>query len=379
LYGGDTKLHGFVRGGRLLHYVPDDLDAIRDHVDVDVRREGGQAMLAIHVKRLPPRSKLAAVEVPDGLRTTRAELVRYLGIEIGQPVTAADRGAWREKLRQSGRFVSQAVVFSLKPEGVVARFDLVEYRDATPLGTPISPEEEAWRSVRSWLLGALHAGHEVRYRIGDRSPEAKAFGAQLEFILGQNVSVCSLRFGAARYGAAVMPDGLGLFAPHARLESPLSEGFRPAPMLEWGVRVEKSGEQPETHTAFSSFGVGVQPAEGSSPTPLRIEPVWCIAGARRGTSHREGPDLIVECADDSGKTAGTWRLRRDPATGRLLRVEEAGEKNDRGIDQALTIETGAGLAARAVAELRAASGPNLALPSACYPDQQCVIGKVGPV
>lgn len=359
---GDGKLHGFVRGGRLLHYVPNELEAIRDHVDLDVRYDGGQAVLAIHVKRLPPRSKLAAVELPDGLRTTRAELERYLGIEIGQPVTAADRGAWREKLRQSGRFVSQKIVFSLEPEGIVARFELVEYRDATPLGAPISPEEEALRSVRAWLLGALHAGHEVRHNIRDRSLEAKAFGVEFDFILGRTAAVCLLRFGAARYGAAVMPDGLGLYAPNARLESPLWAGARPAGNLTLDVEVKKAGEEPETHTARAAFGVGVR--RGSSLPPFQIEPVWCTAQARRATmSRREGPDLVVEHADDSGKTAGTWRLRRDPATGRLLRVEAEGEKNERGEDVAFTIETGAGLAARAVAELQAASGPNLADPS----------------
>ncbi len=84
-------------------------DAIREHVDVEVRADGDEAVLAIDVKRLPARTTLVGIEVHDGLRTTPADLLACLGLSVGQPVTGADRQAWLGRLRLSARVVGRAV------------------------------------------------------------------------------------------------------------------------------------------------------------------------------------------------------------------------------------------------------------------------------
>ena len=140
------------------------LDAIREHVDLEVRAEGDEAVLAIDVKRLPARTTLVGIEVNDGLRKTPADLLAYLGLTVGQPVTAADRQAWLGKLRLSGRFIKQACRFEPGGDGCVARFQLVEYKRAAPLDREASPEQQALLRARAWLLGEWHAGREIRIR-----------------------------------------------------------------------------------------------------------------------------------------------------------------------------------------------------------------------
>jgi len=331
------------------------LAALREHVDVELLHEGGQATLVIHVKRLPPRSTLAAIEVADGTRVSEADLRAHLGLEIGQPVTDTDRVMWRETIRQSSCFISQDVTFTLEPVGIVARFDLVDYEHARPLDAPRSREEEAMRRFRSRLMGAWHAGREVRFR-GTRQAalDGTAPPAELDIVLGRDAGmVIAARIAAARYGCAVVRDGMGFFAPTARLEARLPNGSSPIPSI--GLTVAPKEANETAQRMQSLIGVGFTTSR-QVVLPVHIEPVWCAAMAHAATSCMEGGEIVLECEPgpdpkDGRKRTGKTVIRLDEAEGRLRCSTFDG--------WAITIETGDGLVDRTFADLRAASGENL--------------------
>jgi hypothetical protein len=354
--GGFLRREGFYElTGAADADVDEALTALRQHVDVEVRHEGGQAALAIHVKRLPSRSTLAAVEVGDDTRVKEADLRAHLGLEIGRPVTDTDRVTWREKLRQSGCFISQDVTFTLGPAGIVARFALVDYEHARPLDAPRSRAEEAMRRFRSRLMGAWHAGREVRFR-GTRqaAPDGTAPPAELDILLGRDAgTVIAARIAAARYGCAVVRDGMGFFAPTARLEARLPNGSSPIPAI--GLTVAPKEADETAQRMQSLIGVGLTTSR-QVVLPVHIEPVWCAAMAHAATSRMEGEEIVLECEPGPDPKHGRARagktvIRLDESEGRLRCSTFDG--------WAVTIETGDGLVDRTFAELRAASGENL--------------------
>lgn len=333
------------------------LDVLRDHVDVAVRPEGELAALAIHVKRLPPRSILTAIEIAGGPKTTAEELQAYLGLEVGQPITEMDRDLWLEKLRQSGRFVSQQVTFPPQADGVVACFELVEYRHDTPLSAPASPEEQALRRARDWLLAEWHAGRQIRLVVTgvDGTDEEKP-PVTREFVLGRETGgAVTVTAGDARCGAAIVQDAVGFFAPTARLEGTLPGRFRPFLRVLFGVDEEWNDADATGHHPILSVTGGIGPRAISC---LRIEPVWCTAYAHGATSRREGDVLVVECPPARAEN-GPAIVRLDAATGRVLQIELHGAE----VRTTIRIETGDDLVTKALADLRAGSGENLADPA----------------
>lgn len=319
------------------------LDAIREHVDVEVQSEGERAVLAIDVRRLPKRTTLAGIEVNDGLRTTPADLLAYLGLTLGQPVTGADRQAWLGRLRLSGRFIKQACRFEPRAGGCVARFELVEYKRAEPLDRAATPEQQALLRARAWLVGEWHAGREIHFKATVQL-DGKAGGPgrrRIELITGRETGgVVKVEGGDWSCAAACVQGMTGLFTDRSRFEGALPAGW--VPSLTVGAVIEEEGPNQRLHSK-----VGVASGSGCL---LQIEPVCCNAEGL--TSRRDGDDLVIEIDDADGHR----EIRLDAASGRprlLVSVGESGRAE-------LAVEAGSGLVAAAIATLRERAGENLA-------------------
>jgi hypothetical protein len=322
-------------------------DAIREHVDLKVRAEGDEAVLAIDVKRLPARTTLAGIEVNDGLRTTPADLLAYLGLDIGQPVTAADRQAWLGKLRLSGRFIKQACRFEPRGDRCVARFELVEYKRAAPLDRGDSPEQQALLRARAWLLGEWHGGREIRVRATIQR-EDKAGGVhgrpiRIELIGGLDTgSVVKGENGEWSCGAVSVPGTIGLFTDTQRFD-----GF---PLPGWApVATAKLVVAPRDQQQRLEVGWGMK-CGGSAPFAFQIEPVTCHVEG--WTSRRVGDDLVIETTD----TNGHREIWLDPASGRPRKFVAVADSHR----MEILCDSGAGLVAAAAADLRERAGENLA-------------------
>ncbi|MFM8892196.1 MAG: hypothetical protein ACKOTB_11365, partial [Planctomycetia bacterium] len=196
--------------------------------DVAVRADAEGATLVIAFENLPPPATLQTIDVLPGARTTAADLERSLGIAVGERVTERDRLVWRERLRQSGRFVRHEVTLRELPGGrgthpgnpgadVVATFDLEEYPPVPSLAEPLSREESVMLAFRSWLLETLANERDL---VVACLPTADAAGAAASSPAWE--CVVSTREGAffgalpgtdAACGVAVSADGLGCFLP----------------------------------------------------------------------------------------------------------------------------------------------------------------------
>ena len=335
----------FAVGGWKHEWEEGYLDAIREHVDLEVRADGDETVLAIDVTRLPARTTLVGIEVNDGLRTTPVDLQAYLGITVGQPVKAADRPAWLGRLRLSGRFIKQACRFEPRDGGCVARFELVEYRKAAPLDHGASPEQEALLRARAWLLGEWHAGREIRLQVGIHAA-AGAGGPphrSIDLFLDQKMGgVLQVETGDAWCGAACVQGMNGLFTEAARFEGTLLPGL--APLVSGRISIDEQTQRPNLNV-----GWGMR-AGGAARCPLMIEPVACHADGM--TSRRDGDDLVIEIDDADGHR----EIRLDAASARPRRLVSVSES--RRIE--VRIETGDGLAAQALGDLRSRAGKNLA-------------------
>ena len=320
------------------------LDAIRGHVDLEVRAEDEQAVLAIDVKRLPARTTLAGIEVNDGLRTTPADLLAYLGLTVGQPLTGADRQAWLGRLRLSGRFIKQACRFEPRDGGCVARFELVEYRKAAPLARAMSPEQEALLRARAWILGQWNAGREIHFKatLTGEDESDGPWRRRIELITGRETgNVVRVESGDWSCAAACVQGMVGLFSGRSRLAAALPAGWADPHMT---IKLSVDEKDQKSRLAL---GAGVS---SSAPSPLQIEPVACDADGM--TSRRDGDDLVIEIDDAEGHR----EIRLDAASGRprqFVSIGSAGRLE-------LAIETGDGLVAQALGDLRSRAGKNLA-------------------
>lgn len=320
------------------------LDAIREHVDLEVRTEGDEAVLTIDVKRLPARTTLVGIEVNDGLRTTPADLLAYLGLTVGQPVTGADRPAWLGRLRLSGRFIKQACRFEPRDGGCVARFDLVEYKRAAPLDRGATPEQKALLRARAWLLGQWHAGLEIHFKatLTGEDESDGPWRRRIELITGRETgSVVKVESGDWSCAAACVQGMAGLFSDRSRLAAVL-----PAEWAYPHMTIKLSVDEKDQKSLLA-LGAGVS---SSAPSPLQIEPVVCDADGM--TSRRGGDDLVIEIDDADGHQ----EIRLDAASGRprqFVSIGSAGRLE-------LAIETGDGLVAQALGDLGSRAGKNLA-------------------
>lgn len=320
------------------------LDVIREHVDVEVRAEGEQAVLAIDVKRLPARTTLVGIEVNDGLRTTPADLLAYLGLTVGQPVTGADRRAWLGRLRLSGRFIKQACRFEPRDGGCVARFELVEYKRAAPLADAASPEQRSLLRARAWLLGQWHAGLEIHFKatLTGEDESDGPWRRRIEVSTGRETgSVVQVESGDWSCAAACVQGMAGLFSDRSRLAAALPAGWA-NPHMTIKLSVDEKDQKSRL-----ALGTGVST---SAPSPLQIEPVACHADGM--TSRRDGDDLVIEIDDADGHR----EIRLDAASGRprqFVSIGSAGRLE-------LAIETGDGLVAQALGDLRSRADKNLA-------------------
>jgi len=320
--------------------------------DVSVARGGDGATLTLAFTDLPAAATLTEIEVAPASRTSAAALGELLGIRVGATVTEHDRLAWRETLRETGRFVRHEVKLKeLKPgpdgaAGVVAIFDLIAYPPVPPLGQPLSREEEAVLHCRSWLLRVL-ADDDDLVATWTRPDDSEPVGA-LAISTREGVLLTAQPEGDAACGLAASDGGLGCFLPHGggRLEIPVPVRLRA--VVEASFTLDDLVEQGKhRYRRMLACGASVAPrpreANAAVAFTARIEPVACLAllhedGAK---SSWDGDTLVIDLPRGGA--------RIDAASGRLLELRPANGGR-------IVFDSGSGRLAESLAAMRASAG-----------------------
>lgn len=333
-------------------------------IDVAVRPDDEGAVLSIAFSAVPPASTLRDIEVAPAGRVSAAVLQEKLGIVPGGPVTERDRVAWRETLRQSGRFVRHEVKFrEVKPghdgaPGIVAIFDLAAYPHVPPLAEPLTREQEAVLRARSWLLETLANDDDLIVtwtRPSDAAGPPQPTGS-LVISTHEGLLLTALPGGDDACGMAVSGGGLGWFLPRAAgwFEVPLPVRTR----LDIDVAVDlhetvDKGRHDYRRELHAGCSLEPRPRDAVAAVALaaRIEPVACLS-----LLHEGSPTLRWE--EDHLVVAGPRLATRiDATTGRLVSVTLPDGSH-------VAFDAAAGRFAGDLAALRAAAGTDLTRPEA---------------
>src|SRR5205085_6192248 len=110
--------------------------------------ENGTAELVVTLKSEGPLALLDAVQF-TGLKLNRPEdVIAFLGLKVGMPVSLSVLRNVREKLWETGRFLKheiQADISPAHPGRVKLTIDMLEHPDAKPIGIeqPMTPAQAA--------------------------------------------------------------------------------------------------------------------------------------------------------------------------------------------------------------------------------------------
>ena len=331
---------------------------VRGVFDVTLKPGAGTVDLVVAIHDLPPSAVLRRIEVPPKCKTTERDLMTYLGIKLGEPVHDRDRLAWRERLRRSGRFVRHEVEFhedSTDPGAAVARFNLEEYTPAMPLSRPLSREEATMLRVQDWLEEAIARGDDLVLDVARPASGAAAGGtasARLFLSPANGLLLTALPDGDQACGLAVSHADVSLLPAggEGRLDVSLpTHSWLTAAVGLSLVRDKPAGNESPTFSRKLSLAWSVGNARIGKPAgvaiEMPIEPVACLSLVHEGSPkvRFEGDTLVVE--------VGSATSRFDATTGRPLGLSVAGCD--------VSIDACCGGLDAAVAELRAASGPNM--------------------
>jgi hypothetical protein len=346
----------------------------RGAFEVSLKTNDDTVRLLVAVNELPPKAVLQRIELPPACRTTQRELIAYLGMKLGEPVTDRDRLAWRERLRRSGRFLKHDVEFRsdpTDPAAAVARFSLEEYPPATPLSQPLSRAEATMLRFHDWLEEAIGRGDDLVVDV-ERPADGDAAGgpASASLIVAPSAGLLLTAFPGSDQACGLSVSGTSASLLPAggtgRLEVPLPSHCRLTITVGLSLMRDASaskGQPHFKHTLSAACGLACGPLSGppsghGSCGPdgdrgpkssglaigIAIEPVACLAFVHQGSPQVrfEENTLVV---DVGGATS-----RFDATSGMPLGMSIA--------DCSLSLVNRRAAIGSAVEPLRAASGPN---------------------
>lgn len=345
--------------------------ATNETVAVAIAPQGDSAGLSITIGTLPPKVLLKRIEILPGASTKHDEMAAFLGIAPGAPVTETDRRAWRETLRQSGRFLRHEVelrVDPIDPAAVVARFDLDEYPPLMPLSRPLSADEETVLRGRRWLLDALAGDTDLVCDLSLATAEAPADTmpdtvpptapptARLVISGTSGLALVAPADSADACGLVVADGTVQILPPGGagRFDIPFAGRVTASIALSLDRTKPTTGApaapaRPFTRSLGLGLGVAAGGLTGSAGFGLDVtlEPVAWLALLHEGppTVSRADGELVI--TDDEGLVC-----RLDATTGRPLSVVTKRAR--------VTVATRAGALAEDVERLSAAAGPNRA-------------------
>lgn len=322
----------------------------------------GMAALSLRFADEPVVATIREVEVQGGDGLPPETLMTFLGIAPGEAVTEADRRRWEEQLRQSGRFIRHRVTLQTDSQSqrdgtVTALVDLLPYPHVSPLGEPLTREEQVMLKFRSWLQESL---------------DGDGIDLQVTTAAGEPLASCSLSAehgvvlrvggeGPAAGAIAITDAGLGVFLPNTggSFEVPLAALGQAVVLASLSVRDTidpAEGAYRHDLSLGASFGSSSSESDPPAVVSAKIEPVACVALVhRQHGGGREAGDLRWDGATLEIVSEG-WRARFDEQSGRLMELELA--------DFGRVVVTGARAWDEHLAELRASSGGNAYRPEA---------------
>lgn len=309
-----------------------------------------QADLLIQVRKPGVAGILDQIEV-EGLRVnSREDLLSFLQLRPGMPMTGNVTNDVIQRLWSSGRFSGHLA--QLSPMAEAGRFKLaltvVEFTNAPALKRELTAEERGFLKLREWMLDWRKRAEDWVFKLEGARKEGRFSG---EVVLGQEGLAILIRQPSTE--ADPPPLGYGFIA------APEHIGFYSGLQQSKLVRKPKGGQietvlalagNPDHDNARGWFSAGAFWRSGSDDAPfslrLDLAPVAFVAFAHplEGACRIE-QGLLTLRDDDLG-----CELTADAATGRLVSWRTASSTND----FRFVIQSEEGALARVLREVAAA-------------------------
>lgn len=292
---------------------------------VDLRPEPGdeRVSLVIAIEDVGPNGKVGPINVSGLVRHTATELLEWLGVKRGQPITADLVPRLERQMAESGRFLAQKVIPKQIPDEagqVLLRVEVTEYTDSPPLGAPFSAAEQQFLQMRSWVESAFQRGEEFSIEVEAADFPLESIGlritGQLEFILQRDGMALLQRVGGKLERGVV-------FASSGATYVSVVSGRRVSGLLFDDQRVMAALElrsEPDPVPADSPFFLRLlfgtdnrrKPGQSAGRIDFKIAPVAMIGEARKAAQTTRTEGEVIRFENDRR----VWRMRR--ASGELV-------------------------------------------------------------
>jgi hypothetical protein len=166
----------------------------------------GVAALEIELREEGPKNTIAAIEIVGAQRDSAESVMRYLGVNAGQPLDQRLLEDLEFRLWNSGRYLTHTVSAEPPVPGatqVKVRIELLEHEAMPPLGADFSPEQKALLQLREWLA-RFNEGADDLIITANSAPFENA---KLEVVVSPNRGlVASIQSGAGPTNYVLLTD-----------------------------------------------------------------------------------------------------------------------------------------------------------------------------
>lgn len=246
--------------------------------EISLVPRGQVADLVILVSELGQLPVLRAIEVDGNLRDSDDEIIRYLGVQVGEPLTKERRIELGRILWESGRFAQQTVQSKSDASGTVLQIKVVETMGAPRLDEPLPPQTAALLKCRKWITSGEGRNRDYVITPTDLTKgwEIIASGKGLLFALYDNAQVDGL----PQFGLIFGKQGITWHEvqQHRKLQTVSSA----ANLKFLAGMAANSGEEREMHRCRLTFGFEFKERRDSDVEPpfqvqTMLDPSYFVA------------------------------------------------------------------------------------------------------
>ncbi len=238
-------------------------------IEHDFDDQAGLVDCIVAIDALGPKAKLGQVSLSGLNRHTAEQVIAFLGLTEGMPLTFDTVRAIYRKLWSSGRFYRHDLLATPQPDGDQVNLTIrcVECPNVPPLDQPLSPPAKAMLKLQRWLdeqdeadfIFGIHASWLGEGRIdATLNPQR---GALVEWLPGDSGGIGAAASNTAaanpmpRFALSLLPRHARLFLPDQRVgwameQAPGGVYFE----LAIGPSEDPTGEHPQS----LRFGLGVK-------------------------------------------------------------------------------------------------------------------------
>ncbi|MCX6923474.1 MAG: hypothetical protein NT154_09745, partial [Verrucomicrobia bacterium] len=289
-----------------------------------------QADLLIQVTKPGLVGMLDQIEVEGLRRNSREDLLAYLQLRPGMPLSGNVTNDVGRRLWDSGRFSGQLMNLSPLTEPGRFRLDLTvfEFTNAPPLKQELTAEEKAFMKLRDWVLNWKNRPEDWVFeaqttRNGRRASAEVVLGQEGLAILTRQPSATNAA--ALRYGLVAAPQHVGFYS-----------GSQQSKLVGKGI-----GGQLETFVTMQgnpaydrarghiSVGGGFHTESAGAPYSMRLDlaPVFFVALAHplEGSCRLEKGILSIQSETNADVA---FEMTAEASTGRLMAWHMSWKTND---------------------------------------------------